>query len=104
MDAYRSIAFNDTDDLKGIMKEKGMQMQVQGPETNPGDPDDEMYLRQAEHLMKRGVYHPAIIYLHKSLTMNPDSKVKQACRVAVTSSTDSKFNSTLLLLVQLMPG
>ena len=42
----------------------------------PGDPNDEMYLRQAEHLMKRGALQAAIIYLHQSLTMNPESKVR----------------------------
>ena len=58
------------------MREKGM-VTAKGIEFNPGDPNDEMYLRQAEHLMKRGAYNPAIVYLHQSLKMNPESKVEK---------------------------
>lgn len=74
VDVYRNTAFNEVSDLKGIMKEKGMSTGATA-DYNPGDPNYEMYLRQAEHLMKRGAYNQAIIYLHQSLQMNPDSKV-----------------------------
>ena len=77
VDAYRSIAFTqDTSDLRGQIKEAGMNTNTGALDLVPGDPNDEMYLRQAEHLMKRGALQAAIIYLHQSLTMNPESKVK----------------------------
>ena len=76
VDAYRSIAFGqDTTDLRSQLKESGMNTQTGAMDWVPGDPNDEMYLRQAEHLMKRGALQAAIIYLHQSLTMNPESKV-----------------------------
>ena len=71
------------DDLKGALKDSGMASNQQGHESEPGAPNDEMYLRQAEHLMKRGAYHPAMIYLHQSLSMNPESKVKSKLRIQV---------------------
>ena len=75
VDAYRSIAFGqDTSDLRSQLKESGMNT-AQAVDLVPGDPNDEMYLRQAEHLMKRGALQAAIVYLHQSLTMNPESKV-----------------------------
>jgi hypothetical protein len=61
-------------DLKGLIKESGLNNNCLN-ETVPGDPNDEMYLRQAGHLMRRGAYQTAIVYLHESLTMNPESKV-----------------------------
>lgn len=77
VDAYRSIAFGqDTSDLRSQIKEAGMNAQSGALDLVPGDPNDEMYLRQAEHLMKRGALQAAIIYLHQSLTMNPESKVR----------------------------
>ena len=36
---------------------------------------DAMYLKQGEHLMKKGVYTPALNYLNQSLNINPESKV-----------------------------
>ncbi len=38
-------------------------------------PSDTMYLKQGEHLMKKGVYGPALVYINQALIMNPDSKV-----------------------------
>lgn len=73
MDSYRGIACNMGLDLKGLMKDSGKFQP--GQETLPGEPNDEMYLRQAEHLMRRGTYQTALIYLHESLAMNPESKV-----------------------------
>jgi len=34
-----------------------------------------MYLKQGEHLMKKGVYTPALYYLDLALKLNPESKV-----------------------------
>ena len=41
----------------------------------PGEPNDVMYLRQAENFLKKGNCAQALNYLIKSLTMNPESKV-----------------------------
>ncbi len=41
----------------------------------PGDPSDDMYLRQAEHLMKRSIYPAAVAYLDQAISINPSSKV-----------------------------
>ena len=57
------------------MKDAGFTNLAAQTQQHPGAPNDEMYLRQAEHLMKRGAYEPALIYLHQSLTMNPKSLV-----------------------------
>jgi hypothetical protein len=35
-----------------------------------------MYLKQGEHLMKKGIYASALFYLNQSLNINPESKVK----------------------------
>ena len=72
---FRQIAFNDVSDLTSVMKDAGLTSTLNQQQQNPGAPNDEMYLRQAEHLMKRGAFEPALVYLHKSLTMNPQSKV-----------------------------
>jgi hypothetical protein len=34
-----------------------------------------MYLKQGEHLMKKGVFSPALTYLNQALLLNPESKV-----------------------------
>ena len=60
------------------MKDAGLTSTLNTQHQNPGAPNDEMYLRQAEHLMKRGAYEPALVYLHQSLSMNPQSKVVSA--------------------------
>ena len=74
VDSTRNVAFEQTSDLKGVMKEQGLKNSANN-DFNPGEPNNEMYLRQAEHLMKRGAYNPALVYLHQSLQMKPDSKV-----------------------------
>jgi hypothetical protein len=40
-----------------------------------GAPNDLMYLKQGEHLMKKGVFSPALTYLNQALLLNPESKV-----------------------------
>ena len=72
---FRQIAFNDVSDLTNVMKDAGFTSASLHQQLNPGAPNDEMYLRQAEHLIKRGAYDPALVYLHQSLTMNPKSLV-----------------------------
>ena len=42
----------------------------------PEDIDDAMYLKQAEHLMKRGILGPAEVYLDNAMKLNPASKVR----------------------------
>ena len=66
---------NDVSDLTSVMKDAGLTSSSQFITQNPGAPNHEMYLRQAEHLIKRGAYDPALVYLHQSLTMNPKSLV-----------------------------
>ena len=59
-------------DLVGLIRSKNME----GEATfKPGEPNDVMYLRQAENFLKKGNCAQALNYLIKSLTMNPESKV-----------------------------
>ena len=74
---FRQIAFETASDLTNVLKDAGHTNLSSQQNYNPGAPNDEMYLRQAEHLMKRGAYEPALIYLHQSLTMNPQSLVNK---------------------------
>jgi hypothetical protein len=48
---------------------------VVGMDIQAGSQCDAMYLKQGEHLMKKGVYAPALNYLKQSLSINPESKV-----------------------------
>ena len=81
MDAYRSVAVHlGTSDLKNMMKASLKGTGIAGTVNNdvsPGEPNDVMYLKQAEHLMKRGTFRPAISYLEQALCMNPTSKVSR---------------------------
>ena len=40
-----------------------------------GQPNEDMYLKQAEHLMKKGVLAPALSYIDTAIKLNPHSKV-----------------------------
>jgi hypothetical protein len=44
-------------------------------DTATGCPNDALFLKQGEHLMKKGVYRPALFYLTQSLKIKPESKV-----------------------------
>lgn len=78
MDAYRSVAVHfGTTDLKSQMAKTGMKSHMLSTGAGPGEPNDVMYLKQAEHLIKRSVYGPAIMYLDQALQLNPSSKVSQ---------------------------
>ncbi|TRY76306.1 hypothetical protein TCAL_06373, partial [Tigriopus californicus] len=80
VDSYRSVAVHlSGSDLKNTMKPTGMPSHFKLEVTNDGV-DDAMYLKQAEHLMKRGVYGPALMYLETALLYNPISKYTQATR------------------------
>ena len=71
-DPYRQIGFTLGLDLVGLIRSKNME----GEATfKPGEPNDVMYLRQAENFLKKGNCAQALNYLIKSLTMNPESKV-----------------------------
>jgi len=55
----------------------------------PGEPNDAMYLKQAEHLMRRSIFPSALIYLNQALAMNPTSKVRES----VQFSSQISFNN-----------
>ena len=74
-----------TSDLKSAMKGSGIA--TKDSLLNPGEPNAEMYLKQAEHLMKRGGLQPAIVYLEKALTLNPVSKVSVRSSLAQSPET-----------------
>ena len=38
-------------------------------------PNDALFLKQGEHLLKKGIYSAALNYLTQSLTINPECKV-----------------------------
>ena len=59
-------------DLAGLIKQKGLEEY----QFKPGEPNDLMYLRQAENLIKKGNPQQALKYLIKSLKMNPESLVR----------------------------
>jgi hypothetical protein len=44
-------------------------------DTATGCPNDALFLKQGEHLMKKGVYRPALFYLTQSLKIKPECKV-----------------------------
>lgn len=77
VDSYRNTAVilggSNEADLKSQMQKSGMK--VTKVELAPGEPSDVMYLKQAEHLMKKGNHESACIYLDEALMMNPTSKV-----------------------------
>ncbi len=60
-------------DLKLAIKDSGLKNKEE--EQAPGAPNDAMYLKQAEHLIRRAQYKPALTYLMESLHMNPESLV-----------------------------
>ena len=72
MDPYRQIGFTLGIDLVGLIKAKGQEES----HYRAGEPNDEMYMKQAEYFLKRGHCQQAISFLIKSLTMNPESKVR----------------------------
>ncbi len=109
VDAYRSVAvqLGATSDLKNVISKSGESEDGKGcmsprpsssspfppplplkgmktsflpaPGTGPGEPNDEMYLKQAEHLMKRSIYPSAVAYLDQAINLNPHSKVGTDC-------------------------
>ncbi len=79
VDAYRSVAvqMGAAADLKNVISKSGMKTNfLASPGTGPGEPNDEMYLKQAEHLMKRSIYPAAVAYLDQAIHLNPHSKVR----------------------------
>ena len=100
MDTYRSVAVHlGTSDLKSMMK-ANLKAKGNIPVTNdvgPGEPNDVMYLKQAEHLMKRGTFAPAVMYLEQALMMNPASKVRAIFFIHVEFVCSFRFTQTLQL-------
>jgi len=68
-------------DLKAVIAKTGMKNAVTSSNVaQPGEPNDAMYLKQAEHLMKRSIFSSALMYLNLALAMNPTSKTAQSTR------------------------
>lgn len=79
VDSYRGISVQlggPEADLKNEIDKSGL-AHFANSEAQPGAPTEMMYLKQAEHLMKKGVTNAALGYLQQALTMNPESKVKK---------------------------
>ena len=77
VDAHRGISVQlggEETDLKAAMDKSGL-CTTATIERLPGQPSDDMYLKQAEHLMRKGVLAPALAYIDQAMKMNPDSKV-----------------------------
>ncbi len=78
VDSYRGISVQlggPEADLKNEIDKSGL-AHFNSYDAQPGSPTESMYLKQAEHLMKKGVTNAALGYLKQALTMNPESKVK----------------------------
>ena len=78
VDSQRSVAVSlggPNCDLKEAIDQSGLSLFSSEP--TAGAPSDTMYLKQGEHLMKKGVYAAALYYLNMALKLNPESKVKQ---------------------------
>ena len=71
------------EDLKDSIIHSGLKLKsdIAGPQ--PGDPDENMYLKQAEHLMRIGRYPAAMSYLKTSLEMNVDIKEEKILLVSL---------------------
>ncbi len=83
VDAYRNMAvkLGEQTDLKRVMKNhRGFGSAPVAVTTvhdlGPGDPDDETYLKQAKHLMRKGELASAVEYVGFALRINPASKVR----------------------------
>jgi len=77
VDAHRGISVRlggPESDLKNEIDKSGI-ANFARDENSPGAPNDVMYLKQAEHLMRKGAYKPAIVYLDTALGINSASKV-----------------------------
>ncbi len=62
-------------DLKGVISSRGLL----GFDTDfvPGEPNEIMYLKQANHYIKKCQYEQALKYIEKSLQYNPESEVQK---------------------------
>ena len=77
VDAYRGVAVQlggPECDLKEAIDQSGLSLFNAEPQA--GAPSDTMYLKQGEHLMKKGVYPAALYYLNMALKLNQESKVR----------------------------
>ena len=77
VDSYRGISVQlggPEVDLKEAIDQSGLLL-FNASADLAGAPNELMYLKQGEHLMKKGVYEPALIYLNQALVLNPESKV-----------------------------
>lgn len=78
VDAHRGISVQlggPESDLKTEIDKSGIASFARD-DNSPGCPNDVMYLKQAEHLMRKAAYKPALVYLDTALAINSGSKVK----------------------------
>jgi hypothetical protein len=68
-----SLGAGGLEDLKRLMSEK--KGEVDQYDSVPGAPNEYMYLKQAEHLLRIAAYPAAAKYTQKALEMNPESTV-----------------------------
>ena len=102
VDQHRNVAvvFDSSGDLKSAMAKTGLKSLVAALQRQQSDePDHVLYLKQAEHLMKRSTYavitysnvkifninlhfslQPALVYLDQALSMNPASKAAHCAK------------------------
>lgn len=77
VDTYRGLATQlggGGEDLKDTIIMSGLKLKADIAGPQPGDPDEIMYLKQAEHLMRIGRYPAAMRYLNTAMQMNQDIK------------------------------
>jgi hypothetical protein len=87
IDQYRAVSSQlggPAVDLKDAIDKSGLTLFNSGDDHDVAN-SEMMYLKQGEHLMKKGVCGPALIYLNQALTINPDSKVKERKKELVSS-------------------
>ena len=75
VDTYRMISVNagsGNEDLKSIMAHSGRKIRTDD-KLAPGEPDLHMYLRLADHLMKKGLIDSAMQSITEAADFNPES-------------------------------
>ena len=63
-------------DLKGMINHRS----ILGVDSilMPGEPNELMYLKQAQHYMKKSKFQEALIYIKRALEYNPESSVSRS--------------------------
>ena len=65
---------NGNEDLKSVMASHGRKIRTDD-KLAPGEPDLHMYLRLADHLMKKGLLERAMESIEEAAEFSPDSPV-----------------------------